>query len=186
MEWLISAGLLVAVAAWVAGVCHRLQVLRTEVRGAWADWLADTRRRNESVEALAESVSVRLPSGEMLPRTLRRLVTDSERSLRGGEELLWAAEEETTTTEGELRRAACLAAHRVEETDSLREDKRLCALCEQLLHTLERQEQSARRFNLAAESYHAALQEPPVQLLASSLGFLQVAVLPLMQNAREP
>lgn len=186
MEWLVSAGLLVAVAAWVAGVCHRLQLLRTEVRGAWADWLADTRRRNEALGAFAESVSLLLPPGEMLPRTLRRLVTDSDCELRQGDELLWDAEAATAQTEVALRQEANGAARRVERTDALRADATLWAACERLLQTLERQEQSGRRFSLAAESYNAALQEPPVQLIAPTLGFLRVVVLPLMQNAREP
>lgn len=186
MEWLVSAGLLVAVAAWVACVCHRLQVLRTEVRGAWADWLADTRRRNETLGELAESVSVLLPPGEMLPRTLRRLVTDSERLLRAGDCLLWEAEEGTHRTEKALSREARGAARRVEDAASLRADEGLSALCERLLQALERQEQSGRRFCLAAESYNAALREPPVQLIAPPLGFLQVAALPLIQSARMP
>lgn len=166
MEWLVSAGLLVAVAAWVAGVCHRLQLLRTEVRGAWADWLADTRRRNEALGAFAESVSMLLPPGEMLPRTLRRLVTDSDCELRQGDELLWEVEAATAQTEAALRQEANGAARRVERTDALRADATLWAACERLLQTLERQEQSGRRFLLAAESYNAALQEPPVQLIA--------------------
>lgn len=174
MEWLVSAGLLVAVAAWVAGVCHRMQLLRAEVRGTWADWMEDTHRRNESVEALAESVSVLLPAGEMLPRTLRRLVADSERHLRRGEYLLWAETEEPKQTEEELHREAHDAVCRVESTSSLRADARLLEHCERLVHTLERQEQSGRRFNLAAEAYNAALREPPVQLLAPMLGFLRV------------
>lgn len=184
MEWLVSAGLLVAVAAWVAGVCHRLQLLRTEVRAAWAEWLADTHRRNEHAEALAESVSVMLPPGEMLPRTLRRLVSDSELVLRQGEQLLWSEEEEARRTEDALRREACLAARRVEENGSLRADERLWSLCEQLLRTLERQEQSARRFNLVVETYNTALREPPVQLLAPSLGFGRCAH--LMMVSRHP
>lgn len=186
MEWLVSAGLLVAVAAWVAGVCHRLQLLRTEVRGAWEEWLADPRRRNKILGEFAESVSLLLPPGEMMPRTLRRLVTDSERSLRSGEQLLWTAEAESRQTEGKLRREANGAAHRVERTDALRSDEGVWRLCEHLLQTLERQEQSGRRFSLAAESYNAALREPPVQLIAPTLGFLRVVVLPLMQDAREP
>lgn len=186
MEWIVSAGLLVAVAAWVAGVCHRLQLLRSEVRGAWADWLADTQRRNETLGEFAESVSLRLPPGEMLPRTLRRLLGDSERGLRRGEHLLWSADEELRQTEGELRRKADAAARRVEESAALRADEGLWALCERLLQALERQEQSGNRFRLAAETYHAALREPPVQLIAPTLGFLRVVVLPLMQNARMP
>lgn len=174
MEWLVSAGLLVAVAAWVVGLCHRLQLLRTEVRSAWQDWLDDTRRRNESLGELAEAAALLLPQGEMLPRTLRRLIADSERTLPEGEKLLWSEHAETHRTEAALRREASAAARRVKSEQSLRADAGLSHLCEQLLLRLERQEQSGRRFRLAAEAYNAVLSEPPVRLLAPSLGFLRV------------
>lgn len=174
MEWLVSAGLLVAVAAWVAGLCHRLRLLRSDVRGAWADWLADTRRRNEALGEMAECVSVLLPPGEMLPRTLRRLLADSDRALRAGEGLLWSDSAAPRQTEGDLRREARAAALRVEQTAVLRADEGAQGLCERLLLALERQEQSGRRLRLAAEAYNAVLREPPVQLLAPSLGFLRV------------
>lgn len=177
---------MVAVAAWVAGVCHRLQMLRTEVRGAWADWVDETRRRNETLGEFAESVSLLLPPGEMLPRTLRRLQGDSDRGLRQGEHLLWREDDALQQTEGALLREAGSAARQVEETAALRADAGLRGACERLLLALEHQEQSRNRFCLAAEAYNAALREPPVQLLAASLGFLRVAVLPLMQNARLP
>lgn len=109
-----------------------------------------------------------------MPRTLRRLVEDSERHLRQGEHLLWEEDEETRQTERALHREAHDATRRVEETGNLRTDAGLWELCERLVHALKRQEQSGRRFNLAAEAYNAALREPPVQLLAPMLGFLRV------------
>lgn len=177
MEWLVSAGLMVAVAAWVAGVCHRLQMLRAEVREAWADWLEDTRRRNDALGEFAESASVLLPPGEMLPRTLRRMVADSERSLRMGEHLLWTEDDAARVTETSLYREASAAARLVEQTPQLRDDEGLGALCEGLLRALERQEQSGHRLNLAAEAYNAALREPPVEMIAPVLGFLRIAYL---------
>lgn len=174
MEWLVSVGLLVAVAAWVAGLCHRLQLLRTEVRGAWQDWLDDTRRRNASLGEFAEVVALLLPQGEMLPRTLRRLVADSERMLLVGEGLLWDEAPFSRRTEGELRRAASAATRRAEEMADLQADERLRRVCEHLLQHMERQEQSGRRFRMAAEAYNAALTEPSVRLFAPSLGFVRV------------
>lgn len=174
MEWLVSAGLLVAVAAWVAGLCHRLQHLRTEVRGAWQDWLEDTRRRNKAAGEFAEFAALLLPPGEMLPRTLRRLVADSDRLLPVGERLLWTENVERVRTEGELRRELSAAARRAEDWRTGRADDGLERVSEELLQRMERYEQSGRRFRLAAEAYNAALAEPPVRLLAPSLGFLRV------------
>lgn len=174
MEWLVSTGLLVAVVAWVVALCHRLQLLRTDVRGAWQDWLDDTRRRNETLGEFAETVALLLPQGEMLPRTLRRLVADSDRMLLMGEGLLWEEVPHSSRTEGELRREASVAARRAEESGVLHSDERLRKVCDCLLQRMERQEQSSRRFRLAAEAYNAALSEPPVRLLAESLGFARV------------
>lgn len=175
MEWLVSVGLLVAVAAWVAGLCHRLQHLRAEVRGAWRDWLEDTRRRNETAGEFADFVALLLPPGEMLPRTLRRLLADSDRALPLGEGLLWAEHAERTLAEGALCRELSAATRRAEALQRQRADEGLARVCEQLLLCLERQEQSGRRFRIAAEAYNAALAEPPVRALAPGLGFLRVA-----------
>lgn len=173
MEILISVGLLVAVAAWGARLCHRLFCLRAELRGAWEAWMQDTRSRNETLEAFAELFSLLMPAGEMQPRTLRRLVADSERLLRAGEALLWQATAAECTAEGELRRAAELAARTVEERAALRGHESLGPLCERLLTAMERQSQSGARLQAAAEAYNAALQEPPARLVAPGMGFLR-------------
>lgn len=166
MEYLVSAGLLVAVLAWVSGLCHRLRLLRAEVQGAWADWLRDTRCRNETLGEFAELAAVLLPPGEMLPRTLRRLLADSERALRGGERLLWRADGTAMAAEQSLRREAERAS-RV-GCDGLQ------SLGESLALALERQGRSERRFQSAAETYNLALREPPVRLLSAALGFHRV------------
>lgn len=166
MEYLVSAGLLVAVLAWVSGLCHRLRLLRADLRGAWADWLRDTRRRNEALGEFAELAAVLLPPGEMLPRTLRRLLADSDRALRGGEALLWRSDRAALAAEAALRReaeqASRLACAGLQEPG------------ERLSLALERQGQSERRFQLAAEAYNLALQEPPARLLAPGFGFRRV------------
>ena len=166
MEYLISAGLFVAVLAWVSALCHRLRLLRAELRGAWADWLRDTRRRNATLGEFAELAAVLLPPGEMLPRTLRRLVADSDRALEGGERLLWRADRSALRAEQALRREA-------EHASRLGCDG-LQKLGERLTRELERQGQSERRFRLAAECYNAALAEPPVRPVAAGFGFLRV------------
>ena len=166
MEYLVSAGLLAAVLAWVSALCHRLRLLRAEVQDAWADWLRDTRSRNEALGEFAELAAVLLPPGEMLPRTLRRLLADSDRALRGGENLLWHADRSALAAEQTLRQKA--------EQASRLGCEGLQSLSESLALALERQGQSERRFHLAAESYNMALLEPPVRLLARGLGFHRV------------
>lgn len=163
MEWLVSAGLLVAVAAWVAGVSHRLQMLRGKMRRAWADWLEETHRRNEALGKWTEAVSVLLPPGEMLPRTLRRLLSDSELDLRAGAVRM--------DTEGELKRKALTIAMSLSVPLPTPSDTGLPKLCEALRLCLEAQERRALQFRAAAEAYHTALQEPPIRLIAAALGF---------------
>lgn len=186
MEWLISAGLLVAVAAWVAGVCHRLRLLRSEVCDAWAAWMDDARRRNEALNEFAELASLLLPPGEMQPRTLRRLLADSERALRRGQGLLWQLDSVAEAGEHALRREAERAARRAEEESRRLAHEGLQNLGERLAQLLEKQGQSARRFREAAELYNAALREPPLQAVAASLGFRRTALPAHRQNARLP
>lgn len=161
-----------AVLAWVSGLCHRLRLLRAELRGAWADWLRETRCRNETLAEFAELAAVLLPAGEMLPRTLRRLLADSDRALRQGEALLWRADRSARAAEKALRREAGLAARCAGAT--LLHHEGVQPLVERLTQELERQQQSERRFRLAAETYNAALHEPPVRPVAAGFGFLPV------------
>lgn len=186
MEWLISVGLLVAVAAWVAGVCHRLQLLRNEVCNAWEAWMADARRRNETLGEFAAMMALLLPPGEMQPRTLRRLLADSERVLRRGQGVLWQADAAAEEGERALRQEAERAVRRAEEESRRLTHEGLQSLGASLAQRLERQGQSSRRLQLAAEAYNAALREPPLQAVAASLGF-RCASLPVPhKNARLP
>lgn len=169
MEILISVGLLVAVAAWVAQLCHRLVLLRAELRGAWEAWMLDTRRRNETLGELAELFSLLMPAGEMPPRTLRRLVADSERVLKAGESLLWQSRQ--PAGEDELCRSATEAVRLAGERAELRGHQSMGTLRERLEADLEQQAQSETRLQLAAAAYNAALREPPVAPLAPVLGF---------------
>lgn len=163
MEILISVGLLVAVAAWVAGLCHRLSRLRAELLCAWKAWEQDTRRRNETLGEFAELYALLMPAGEMQPRTLRRLRADSDRALSSGQM--------QDTGEGELCRALEQATLTVEETAALRSHEGMAALCEQLTKVQKRQKLSGQQLQEAEEAYLAALKEPPARLLAPSLGF---------------
>lgn len=171
MEILISVGLLVAVAAWVARQCHRLILLRTELRSACSAWVLDTRRRNETLGEFTALFSLLMPAGEMTPRALRRLVADSERALQAGEALLWQAE----ATEGEdaLCRAAAEAARLAEERVELRQHEPMDSLRQRLKADLARQALSCTRLQEAAAAYNNALCEPPVRPLAPMLGFQQ-------------
>lgn len=163
MEILISVGLLVAVAAWVAGLCHRLSRLRAELRSAWEAWAQDTRRRNETLGEFAELYALLMPAGEMQPRTLRRLLADSDRALRAGKL--------QDAGEGELCRELERATSVVGETAVLRSHEGMAALCEQLTKAQKRQKLSEQQLQEAEEAYLAALKEPPVRLVAPSLGF---------------
>lgn len=173
MEILISVGLLVAVVAWVAHLCHRLVLLRAELLGAWGEWMLDTRRRNETLGEFTELFSLLMPAGEMPPRNLRRLVADSERVLRAGEALLWQTP--PPAGEDELCRTAAAAARMAEERAELREHLTMGTLRARLEADLAQQAQSETRLLLAAAAYNAALREPPVSPLAPVLGFRHCA-----------
>lgn len=169
MELLISAGLLLVVAAWMTKTCHRLRSLHANVQQAWDAWMLDTRRRNAALEDVAELLALLLPTGDMLPRTLRRLSADSEYILRTG-----LCKGDNHQQEIRLCQEAEAAIRRADESAHLHSHETLAALCSKLTEALARQEESALNLQGVSELYNRALDEPPIRLLAPSFGFQPV------------
>ncbi|MDO5450652.1 MAG: hypothetical protein Q4F30_07170 [Akkermansia sp.] len=174
MSYLVSLGLLVLVASWVAAVYNRLSHLRGLVAEAWLQWLLATRQRNACAADFAAAFTLRRPPGDMLPRSIRKLTEDSELSLESATaERNNAGALRAALAEHELAavfRATFLA---VQETDTMVADEQLQLLGSRLSRALFRQEQSARVFNRMAQDYNHALEDVSGRVLGSVFGFSQ-------------
>lgn len=178
MQYLVSAALLVAVAAWVVAVFNRLNHLRGEVCGAWQQWITATHRRNECLADFASVFALLMPQGDMLPRSLRRLAADSERSLGASPEPHWGASPGFVGgAEAVLRRVVDDSMVAVENSPLLRAHERLQQLSSQVHLSCYQQEQYTRLFNHMAEAYNNALADPSGRLLAPLFGFASAGVL---------
>lgn len=172
MSYLVSVGLLVLVAAWVVGVYNRLRFLRGRVAAAWAHWLRATRQRNACVEEFAAAVSVALPQGDMLPRSMRRLAQDSNLALASA-----AAGRSNTAamraaiTERELHRVLRRLEPTMEALCAQPSTEHLQFLGTQVNITLFHQGRQARIFNRLAADYNAALRDTPGRILSPLFGF---------------
>ena len=172
MSYLVSLGLLVLVAAWVVGVYNRLRILHSRVAEAWEHWRKVTRRRNACVEEFAAAVSVALPRGDMLPRSMRRLAQDSNLELASAT----AGRADTATmraaiTERELHRVLRRLEPAMEALGAQPSTEHLQFLGAQVNITLFHQGQHARIFNRLAADYNAALRDTPGRILSPIFGF---------------
>lgn len=187
MEWLIASGLLVAVWAWVAELCHRLLHLRAGVQGAWQQWVEATHRRNDCLIEVAAALAPALPREDVLPRVLRRLAEDSDRLLREQPQLPWGGVRHAAVlSEAALRRQAQGSWNRVAQQESLQWNEGLRHLRELWEDADAWQRQSERVYGDVAGSYNAALREPPVRALAGMLGFRRVGTFPLWEKENHP
>ena len=90
MQYLVSFALLVAVAAWIVRIYNNLDHLRGVVCSCWGQWRKATHHRNECLTDFAVVFALFLPQGDPLPRNLRRLAADSERTLALTREPRWS------------------------------------------------------------------------------------------------
>ena len=178
MEYFIALGLLVAVAAWVVSGYHRLQQLRGEVCTAWQQWVAATHRRNACLSDFASLFSMMLPQGDLLPRSLRRLTSDSEHSLRLAPEPHWGAGAHFfPVAEAVLRRAVHDSMETMEGSSVMRGHERLQQLCSRMTGALQRQDMLTMRYNRAVQSYNGALDTPSGRMLAPLFRFTRAGAL---------
>lgn len=175
MEYIIPLALLVAVAAWLTAVFHRLNHLYGQVQSAWMQWSHATRQRNECLGDFTAVFSGYLPQGDMLPRDLRRLTEDSQRALSSSPQAPMAgAMGAVGEAERALRRVVGDSVQTLESSAPMRENQRLLQLCSQMSVTLFQQEQMARSYNRLAADYNQALSAPSGRLVGGIFGFLPV------------
>lgn len=180
MAYLVSFALLVAVLAWMVGVYNNLEHLRGVVCNCWRQWRRATHRRNECLADFVAAFAAMMPRGDPLPRNLRRMVEDSERSLALAMEPRWSRMHGMIGgAEGLLRRAVAQSVQLVEESPSMQGNEPLLRLCSTMSASLYQQDQVAALFNHAAVEYNAALTSPSARLLAPVFGFARADPLDL-------
>ncbi len=189
MEIVVSIGLLVAVLAWVLSVYQRLLHLRSEVRGAWQQWLSATHRRNECLADFAEHFALLLPGDDASPARLQRLTDDSEHALEHLAEPRWgnSSEDVLPGVEWRLQRAVHESVAEVEHESLAQGHERLHLLCGQMSVALYQQENRTRLFNRVAQEYNTALSSLGGRMLAPMFGFLPAESLdsPQLRTVRE-
>ncbi len=173
MNWLIAFALLVAVAAWVLSVYHRLHHLHLQALEAWSQWERATRYRNACVEALAPALAASASRVPGLPRELADAAQDSELglSLDDGMPMLPAAERLRPMGRRErcMRRLVADAFDAMDALPPGPDVAELSQLGSALSVSLFQQEQRTEQYNRAAENYNAALQTPSGRLVGSAL-----------------
>lgn len=173
MPYLVSLALLVALAAWMVGVYNQLEHLRGVVCHCWGQWRKATQRRNESLRDFAAVFAMFMPPDAALPRDLRRLAEDSERTLALSLEPRWSRSHGFVgEAEKLLRMKVERSVQAVEDSPVMRAHDSLQRLCCSMSVSLYQQEKVAALFNQAAGEYNAALRAPSARLLAPIFGFL--------------
>lgn len=176
MIYVVSLGLLVAVAAWLVSVYHRLNFLRGQVQDAWLQWSRVTMQRNERLGHFAASFASYLPVGDMLPRELRRMMEDSRLALSarpcaprpGGLKALREAELG-------LRQRMGDSVQLIENSLVMRSNADLVQGCREVSDALAMQEQIAKAYDRSAGDYNSALLGPAARMVAGLFGFAPVA-----------
>ena len=174
MEIVVSMALLVAFLGWVVAVYNKLLHLRTEVLGAWKQWLSATRNRNERLSDFADGFAQTLPDGGAASERLRQLADDSEKTLHELQGPRWGIVEGGSLpgVEWRLQRAVYESVHEVERVPGTPEHEQLHQLCGLMSVALCQQEHRTRLFNRAAQEYNAALVTLGGRMLAPLFGFL--------------
>ena len=126
MMYLVSFALLVALIAWIAGIYNHLDYLRGVVCDCWGQWRKATRHRNECLADFTAVFSMLMPRGDPLPRELRRMREDSERSLALALEPRWSKVRGFVGgAEQLLRHAVAQSMHVVESSPAMRSHESL-------------------------------------------------------------
>lgn len=172
MLYVVSLGMLVAVAAWVAAVYSRLNFLHGQVQDAWLQWVHATRRRNECLGDFTAAFAACLPQGSMLPRNLRRLTEDSRLALAAGAApprplCMKAVHDVEEHLQSTMRDSVSV----IENDRNLRENTVLVQLCNAISLSVWRQEQEERNYNRYAGDYNNAIDSPAVHWVAEAFGF---------------
>lgn len=176
MIYIVSLGMLVAVAAWLVSVYHKLNFLRGQVQDAWLQWSRVTMQRNERLKHFTASFATCLPVGDMLPRDLRRMMEDSRLALSarpcapkpGGLKFL-------RETELGLRQRMGDSVLRIENSEAMRSNADLVQGCREVSDALAMQEQIAKAYDRSAGDYNSALLGASARMVSGVFGFAPVA-----------
>ena len=172
MTYLVSFALMVALIAWMVGVYNNLDHLRGVVCNCWCQWRKVTRQRNECLADFTALFSMLMPQGDPLPRDLRRMREDSERTLALALEPRWGKVHGFVGgAEQLLRHAVEESMHVVAASPVMRSHASLQHLCSNMEISLYQQEQMTTLFNRAVAEYNAALVAPSARFLAPIMGF---------------
>lgn len=179
MEIVVSMGLLVAFLGWMVSVYNRLHHLRSEVQGAWQQWVQATHHRNERLTDFAEVFALVMPEHDSALHRLRRLTDDSEQILRSLREPRWGTPEADSLpgVEWRVQRAVHESVAEVESEPAALHHEQLQQLCGLMSVALYQQDHRTRLFNRAAREYNAALVSPGGRMLSSVFGFLPAGAL---------
>lgn len=172
MMYLVSVALLVALIAWMVRVYNHLAHLREVVCHCWAQWRKATQQRNACLADYTAVFAMLVPQGDPLPRELRRMREDSERSVSLAPEPRWCKVHGFVGgAEFLLRQAVERSMHVAEESPVMRAHESFQRLCSNMAGSLYQQEQVANRFNQAVRDYNAALASPSARFLGPVFGF---------------
>lgn len=159
MKIVIAVLLPLLVVLWLAGRYARLRYEQARVRRAWAEWEECTHCRNAAMMDFAALLCVLLPSGDLLPRTLRRLAEDSERTLKSAEERpRGKCAFRFPVAETVLRRAFRDAVETMEGSHALKRHERLQRMVAGVNREFQRQDAAVRRFYGAARRFNDSLR----------------------------
>lgn len=173
MQYLVSFALLVALAAWMAGVYNHLYHLRRAVCANWLQWCRSTHLRNVSLEDFVSSLAGFLSQHDDVSERLKSMVTSSEYEISVALEPHWGkARGSMIPGERLLRRTAAEALSAVEESPATRGQVHLQQLCSRVSSALYQQDQYATLFDRAVREYNEALSTPSACILAPVFGFV--------------
>ena len=178
MNYVVALGLLALVGAWVMAVYSKLHHLYEQTRVAWGHWIATTSHRNDCLWDLSMVVASYVQRDDMLPRDLRKWVTNSRRALDNtSAPPLHGADEQLKNTEHHLRRLIAHMAQLLGERPLMRESEQLLGLYNAMSVARNHQTEAGQQYDRAAHHFNTALHEPLSYLLAPLLGFHQVSLL---------
>ncbi|MBQ2380063.1 MAG: LemA family protein [Akkermansia sp.] len=178
MNYVVALGLLVLVGAWGVAVYSQLHHLYEQVRGAWGQWLAATRHRNDCLWDLSMVVASYVPPDDMLARELRKWITNNRRALDNTPvPPHHAADEQLKNSEHHLQRLIAHMAQLLGDNPHMHGNDQLLGLYNAMSVARNRQTEAGQYYDRAARHYNTALHEPPNYLLAPLLGFYKVSLL---------
>ncbi|MFN0070607.1 MAG: LemA family protein [Chloroflexota bacterium] len=175
MEFLITIGVIAAIALYIVGVYNGLIGRRNRVRNAWAQIDVQLKRRHDLIPNLVEAVK-----GYMAhEQGVMEQVTDARaRAISAGANVTERAEAENALTSA-LRTLFSVS----EAYPDLKANQNMLALQEELASTENRVGFSRQAYNDSVMEYNTARETLPASLFAGALGFSAEALFTITDDA---